>query len=95
MQHFKKNNDVISNHSTLHILKNRKFSRHGSFAKLISIKFPFHRYILTVEVWRKKYAQKGADVSDLVISRDVSLKTFNKNEHPDKVSRFYHKLEAP
>ena len=33
------------------------------------------------EIWRvNKYAQKKAGVNALVISRDVSIKIFNKNE---------------
>ena len=47
-------------------------------------------YIYIVEVWReKKYAQKSAEVSDLVISRDASLKISNKNEPNTILTKFH------
>ena len=41
---------------------------------------------------RKKYAQKKANVSDLVISRDFSLKISNKNEHNSILTKFHESL---
>lgn len=67
IQYIKKNINVNSNLSTFHILK-------------IVLLRSWIRKILPFLNREKKYAQKCADVSDLVISMDVFLQISHKNE---------------
>ena len=87
-QHVKKNNDVGSTLSTVDILKWITFQGIVLLQSWINIKFPFY--------WkrfgeRKNMLKKNADVSDLVISRDVSLlKISNKNEPNSILTKFHY-----
>ena len=65
--------------------------------KIIKVSFWKYVYILAfaktqpfVGVWREKqYSQESDDISDLVISKDVSLKIFNKKEPKSVLTKFH------
>ena len=50
--------------------------------------FSFELHIL-LRFGEKKYSQESSDISDLVISRDVSHKISNKNQ-PNSILRKFH-----
>ena len=70
-------------------LKKLMFLRYSSFGKLNQLEICFPVVYSLLRFGEKKYAQKSPDVNVLVISRDGSLKVFNKNELKNILTKFH------
>ena len=73
-------------------LKKMIFLRYSSFGKLNQLEICFPVVYRLLRFGEKKYAQKSPDVNVLVISRDGSLKVFNKNELKNAPFPVLHRL---